>query len=112
MIVEVAMPNMGLTLAEATLLRWLKAPGDPVRKGEPLFEIETDKAVQEIESEVDGVLVAQTAREGEVVALGAAVGTIDLAPQPPEAGSRLARSSLVPTGEGGGDTDPSPVCGR
>jgi pyruvate dehydrogenase E2 component (dihydrolipoamide acetyltransferase) len=76
MIVDVAMPVQGLTITEATLAGWLKQPGDPVEKGEALFEFETDKAVMEVESPASGVLLAHLAREGEVVPLGQVVAKL------------------------------------
>lgn len=76
MIVDVEMPNLGLTLTEATLIRWAKQPGEFVEAGEPLFEIETDKAVQEIESAVTGTVLAHLAQEGDVVELGRVIAKI------------------------------------
>ena len=55
--VPVNMPNMDLIITEATVVAWLKKIGDAVHKGEPLLEIETDKAVTNVESPADGVLV-------------------------------------------------------
>ena len=62
--VPVLMPNMDLIITEATVVAWLKQVGDTVRKGEALLEIETDKAVTEVESPADGVLVEILADEG------------------------------------------------
>src|SRR5579872_6115361 len=76
MIVDIEIPNMGLTITEATLLRWARQPGDPVQKGEILFEIETDKATQEVESPQAGVVLALLAHEGDVVPLGTVVAKI------------------------------------
>src|SRR5579863_1366157 len=76
MIVDVEIPNMGLTITEATLLRWVRRPGDAVQKGEILFEIETDKATQEIESPQSGTVLALLACEGDVVPLGTVVAKI------------------------------------
>lgn len=76
MIVEVEMPHQGLTITEALLLRWLKAPGDAVEKDEGLFEIETEKAVQEMPSPVAGTVLALLAQEGDWVPLGQIVAQI------------------------------------
>lgn len=76
MLVDVQVPVQGLTVTEATLVRWLKQPGESVSAGEPLFEIETDKAVQEIESPATGTLLSHGAAVGDVVNLGAAIGAI------------------------------------
>ena len=56
MAADIYMPQLGLTMTEGKVVRWLKAAGDPVRKGEPLLEIETDKVSVEVESPADGVL--------------------------------------------------------
>ena len=53
---EVIMPQMGESIAEGTIVKWLKKPGDAVEKDEPLFEISTDKVDAEIPSPGDGVL--------------------------------------------------------
>ena len=55
--VEVIIPKMGANITEAKLLRWFKKPGETVQDLEPLFEIETSKAVFEVESEYSGTLV-------------------------------------------------------
>lgn len=67
MATEIKMPQLGLTMTEGTIAAWLKKVGDPVAKGEPIVEITTDKLTNEIESEVDGVLLAIIAEEGEDV---------------------------------------------
>jgi pyruvate dehydrogenase E2 component (dihydrolipoamide acetyltransferase) len=72
---EIVMPQMGVLMTEGVVCRWLKAVGDHVKKGEPLFEVETDKATSEVEAEaagtIDRILVPEggTARVGEAVAL-------------------------------------------
>jgi 2-oxoisovalerate dehydrogenase E1 component len=75
--VPLVMPNMDLTITEATVVAWLKQPGDLVVAGEPVVEMETDKAVVPIESPVDGTLSAIVAPAGTVVKLGGRLGTID-----------------------------------
>jgi 2-oxoisovalerate dehydrogenase E1 component len=74
--VPLLVPHGDLTITEAKLLRWLKQPGDRVAPGEPVVEVETDKAVTEIESPAAGVLGKPLAREGDVVKFGARIGTI------------------------------------
>lgn len=78
MLVEIKVPSVGESVTEAVLAEWFKADGDPVRKGEALFVIETDKVTLEVEAEADGVLKIGVG-EGENVAIGAVVGTIDTA---------------------------------
>ena len=75
--IDVVMPQMGESIVEATLTRWLKKPGDPVRRDEPLFEISTDKVDSEIPSPVSGTLSAVLVEEGKVVAVNAIVARID-----------------------------------
>lgn len=61
------MPQLGLTMTEGVITKWLKAEGEPVQKGEPLYEVETDKLTNVVESEDDGVLLQIVAAEGEEV---------------------------------------------
>ena len=75
--IDVVMPQMGESIVEATLTRWLKKPGDPVKRDEPLFEISTDKVDSEIPSPVSGTLSAVLVEEGKVVAVNAIVARID-----------------------------------
>ena len=78
MLVEIKVPSVGESVTEAVLAEWFKKDGDQVRKGEALYVIETDKVTLEVEAEADGVLNISVA-EGETVAIGAVVGTIDTA---------------------------------
>src|SRR5713101_8339326 len=70
MAISVVMPALELTQESGKLLAWRKKEGDTVSKGEPLLEIETDKAVVEIESPGDGILAGVTARVGAVIPVG------------------------------------------
>ena len=74
--VPVIMPNMDLIITEATIVGWFKKIGERVGKGEALLEIETDKAVTQIESPADGILAEILADKGAVVPLGQQLGTI------------------------------------
>jgi 2-oxoisovalerate dehydrogenase E1 component len=74
--VPVIMPNMDLIITEATIVGWFKKIGERVGKGEALLEIETDKAVTQVESPADGVLAEILADKGAVVPLGQQLGTI------------------------------------
>ncbi len=73
---NVIMPALEMAQETGKVLRWLKAPGDTVRKGEPILEIETDKITVEIESPASGVLGDVTAREGDVVPVGQTIALI------------------------------------
>lgn len=64
---EVKMPQLGLTMEEGTVSRWVKQEGDAVKAGEVILEITTDKLTSEVESEFDGVLLKIVAQEGEDV---------------------------------------------
>ena len=66
MAVEVKLPRLGQGMEAGTIVRWLKAEGDEVAKGEPLYELDTDKVTQEVEAEADGVLLKIVVSEGEV----------------------------------------------
>jgi pyruvate dehydrogenase E2 component (dihydrolipoamide acetyltransferase) len=78
-VTDVIMPALGMNQDTGRLLRWLRAEGETVAKGEPVMEIETDKATVEVEAPADGVLSAVTAREGDEVPVGQRVAMI-LAP--------------------------------
>ncbi|MDQ3411368.1 MAG: lipoyl domain-containing protein, partial [Chloroflexota bacterium] len=72
----IIMPHGDLTVTEAKVVKWIKRSGETVRLGEPVVEVETDKAVTEIESPSAGVLDAILAPEGTVVALGQQLATV------------------------------------
>ena len=76
MVHTVIMPKLGQTVEESTLLKWHKQSGDQVKKGDILFEIETDKAVLEIESFVDGTLLKIIVNDGETVPVTAPVAFV------------------------------------
>src|SRR5438128_8920500 len=76
MATAVIMPALGMAQETSKVLKWLKAPGHAVRKGEPIVEIETDKVTVEIEAPASGVLRDVTAREGDVVPVGQAIALI------------------------------------
>ena len=76
MSISVVMPQMGESVAEGTIVRWIKHVGDPVDKDEPLFEISTDKVDAEIPSPEAGVLLEIRAKEGDTVAVNSVVAII------------------------------------
>jgi pyruvate dehydrogenase E2 component (dihydrolipoamide acetyltransferase) len=67
MATAVIMPKAGMAMEQGTISRWLKKVGDPIKKGEPILEIETDKVSMEVEAEVSGVLLAILEEAGAVV---------------------------------------------
>lgn len=77
MTTKVNFPKPGMGISEGTVVRWLKAVGDKVRKGEPLVEMESEKAVQEVESPADGVLSQILVPEGATAAVNCALGMIE-----------------------------------
>jgi 2-oxoisovalerate dehydrogenase E1 component len=66
----VTMPHGDLTVTEATVVKWYKKVGDAVAKGEPVVDVETDKAVSAVESPIDGLLAEVVEPEGKVVKMG------------------------------------------
>ena len=94
---DVVMPQMGESIFEGTITKWLKQPGDKITRDEPLFEISTDKVDAEIPAPVSGVLREIKAEVGKTVQVNAVVAVIDEsendlpaeAPRPPR--QRLRR---------------------
>ncbi|MBI2369339.1 MAG: 2-oxo acid dehydrogenase subunit E2, partial [Deltaproteobacteria bacterium] len=76
MATDVYMPKLGITMEEGTIIRWLKHEGEPVQKGEPLLEIETDKISYEVEAPGSGILRRLLAGEGQKVEVGKTIGVI------------------------------------
>ena len=74
---EVLMPNLGYEMESAKVTAWLKKVGDPVRRGEPIAEIETDKTNIEMESLVDGTLVEIVVEAGAEAAVGEVIAFIE-----------------------------------
>ena len=76
MAVEVTMPKFGLTMQEGTIQRYFKAPGESVRVGEPLYEVETEKVLYEVEAPASGTLAAALFPEGATVECGVVIAVI------------------------------------
>src|SRR5215210_8651441 len=66
MATEVKLPRLGQGMESGTIVKWLKGEGEPVKKREPLYELDTDKVTQEVEAEADGVLLKIVVPSGEV----------------------------------------------
>lgn len=79
--VGVALPKIGMTMQEATLVRFCRQPGEAFGAGDPLYEIETEKVSQEVEAASAGVMVAHCAAAGDDVAVGATVCIVELTSQ-------------------------------
>ncbi len=111
---NVIMPALELAQETGKVVRWIKAPGDTVRKGEPIVEIETDKVTVEIEAPASGVLSNVTAQEGDVIPVGHTIALIAAAGEAPVSTAPLGAPPLtLPSprrGEGEGvPSTPSPV---
>src|SRR5579875_4091128 len=93
---DVLMPQMGESITEGTLTKWLKKPGDTVARDEPLFEISTDKVDAEIPSPAAGTLGEIKVQEGSTVSINTVVATINedgakSAPAPTPASAAAAK---------------------
>ena len=103
MATDVIMPQMGFDMEEGTIVRWLKAEGDNVDRGEPIVEVETDKATVEVESFASGLLRRIVVTEGITVPVGQIIGIIASADE------ALPQIPSPSTGEGQGEGDsPTP----
>src|ERR1700739_2428770 len=106
MSVSVVMPQLGESVTEGTVTRWLKREGERVEADEPLLEVSTDKVDTEIPSPVSGVLRGITVAEDETVAVGAELAVIDedgvavqqapAAPAPAQAAAGAAPTQPLP----------------
>jgi pyruvate dehydrogenase E2 component (dihydrolipoamide acetyltransferase) len=97
MTTNVVMPQMGESIAEGTIVRWIKKVGDQVDRDEPLFEISTDKVDAEIPAPAAGVLTAIKVKEGETVPVNSVVAVIGVAGEAASAAdAHSAESSAEP----------------
>src|ERR1700678_361671 len=92
---EVRLPRLGQGMESGTIVKWLKAQGERVEKGEALYEVDTEKATQEVEAEQSGVLLRITVASGEVP-VGQTVAVIG------EQGEALAEEPVGPQERNGG----------
>ncbi|MBI2189714.1 MAG: 2-oxo acid dehydrogenase subunit E2 [Acidobacteria bacterium] len=104
MAISVVMPALEMAQETGKLVSWLKKEGEPVRKGEMLLEVETDKAVVEVEAAGDGILAAVTAKPGDVVPVGHTIAwLVQPGETPPVGGQPSApsarRADAAPGGE-------------
>ena len=93
---ELKMPQLGLTMEEGSLSKWLKHEGDPVKAGEAVAEITTDKLVNELTSEQDGVLLKIVAQEGDDVPVKGTLAWIGQAGESVPGGVPAAVAAAVP----------------
>src|SRR5262245_10545440 len=91
MATEIKLPRLGQGMESGTIVRWLKSEGDTVEKGEPLYELDTEKVTQEVEADASGVLL-KIAVEGGEVEVGKTIAFI---------GEQGEEVSAEPSGNGG-----------
>ncbi len=103
--IDVIMPQMGESIAEGTLSRWMKKVGDPIKRDEPIFEISTDKVDAEIPAPAAGVLAEILVQEGQTVAVQTVVARIETdasaAIEKPKAPAAPSPGAPAPTHPGG-----------
>ena len=116
-IISVRIPQLGEGLQEALLVEFLKQPGDQIKRDDPIYAMETDKATTDVESPYDGTLVEWTVEPGTVLEIGAEIGKMEVAegvkempaghgpadepasPEPAESGSVAAAKPAVRSGK-------------
>ncbi|CAA9423390.1 MAG: Dihydrolipoamide succinyltransferase component (E2) of 2-oxoglutarate dehydrogenase complex [uncultured Rubrobacteraceae bacterium] len=116
---EIHVPELGESVADATVGRWLKQEGEPVSAGDALVELETDKINFEVEAEHDGVLESIQKAEGDTVTVGEVIGTLGegngSAPQPQETGEETsgeAAAEETPEAEAEAEPEAQPPAGE
>lgn len=102
--VDVIMPQMGESIAEGTLSKWLKKVGDEVKRDEPIFEISTDKVDAEIPAPSAGIIVEVIVNEGQTVPVDTVVARIET-----DKGASLEVSAPAPAPAAAAETTPAPV---
>src|SRR5436305_2258175 len=113
--IDVVMPQMGVSVSEGTITRWLKQEGEHVESDEPLLEISTDKVDTEVPSPGSGTLTQILVQEGETVDVGTKLAVIGgdgaaapAAEAPPEPATQAAAdAAMAAASEGVGDVAPS-----
>src|SRR5262245_2079866 len=106
---NVIMPQMGESIFEGTVTKWLKKLGDTVVRDEPLFEISTDKVDAEIPSPSAGVLTSMLVKEGETVQINTIVAVLDGDPGAAPAASGPAASAAAPAAPASAPSSTAPV---
>jgi pyruvate dehydrogenase E2 component (dihydrolipoyllysine-residue acetyltransferase) len=113
MATDIVMPQMGESIFEGTITKWLKKPGDKIQRDEPLFEISTDKVDAEIPAPASGVLQEIKVTEGTTVQVNTVVGTIasdgEGAAAPKAVPEKKAAPAAVPKAEAPATAPPAPA---
>src|SRR6188474_2933595 len=107
MATDVVMPQMGESIAEGTIVRWMKKVGDTVDRDEPLFEISTDKVDAEIPSPAAGVVSEIRVKEGETVPVNSVVAVIGSAGAKAAAPAPAAKAQEPPKASPQADGSPA-----
>jgi pyruvate dehydrogenase E2 component (dihydrolipoamide acetyltransferase) len=102
---QVTLPRLGQGMETGTIVRWLKSEGESVEKGEPLYELDTEKVTQEVEAEASGVVLKILAGEGEEIEVGKAIAVIG---QEGEEVSVPAEAPAAPKEEPQAEAEPEP----
>ncbi len=99
MATEVKMPKLGIDMVDGSITRWLKSEGDPIKKEEPIAEVETDKSTVEMEAPADGVLLKILVREEQLVPVGEVIAYIGQAGESVPGGDGGAAAKSEPAAE-------------
>lgn len=75
--VKLKLPRYGMNMEEATIVKWYKQPGDPIREGDNLYEMETEKVTQVVEATGDGTMLEILVLENEIAEVGQAVCVVE-----------------------------------
>src|SRR3954468_22706561 len=102
MATDVTMPRLSDSMEEGTILKWLVDEGGEVKRGEPLVEIETDKANMTYDADTDGVLIEVVASEGDTLPIGEVIARIGEEGEAPSGGGE-EEEKPEPQGDGDGD---------
>ncbi|MEX1326099.1 MAG: biotin/lipoyl-containing protein, partial [Desulfobacterales bacterium] len=95
MAVNVTMPKWGLTMKEGKISKWFKSEGDAIQKGEPFFEVETEKITNVVEAAAEGIVFQIVVAAGTTVAIGTIVAVIADAGEQPERIEGIQAGELV-----------------
>ena len=112
---EVKLPRLGQGMESGTIVKWLKSEGDSVEKGEPLYELDTDKVTQEVEADFSGVLLKIAVSEGEVsvgrtiAVIGEQGEDVPAISDEPEAAAEEPREAPAPSQGNGRPQEPAVV---
>ncbi|MBC8104580.1 MAG: E3 binding domain-containing protein, partial [Cytophagales bacterium] len=118
--VEIRVPALGESVVEATIARWLKAPGDLITAGDPVVELETDKVNVEVPAETSGTLGEISRQEGDTVGVGEVIGFVSengaapaasapATPPPPTATATAHTAVAAPPASNGRETPVTPT---